>query len=120
MLPDLQRQWNLADGALGWATSAVQLGFIAGTLAFALLAIADRHSPRKVFFALVSLGPAIAWMGVGLIAFPLSGSQFKSAFEEDRGFGHMWSAFPPVWKLWFALTLAVMAAGFTYAIMVAG
>jgi MFS family permease len=32
-------------------TSAVQLGFIAGTLVFAVLALADRFSPRAVFLA---------------------------------------------------------------------
>ena len=37
--------------------------------------------PRKVFFALVSLGPAVAWMGIGLLAFPLTGEQLKKSFE---------------------------------------
>ncbi len=37
-------------------TSSVQLGFIAGTLAFAILGVADRFSPRLLFFALASLG----------------------------------------------------------------
>lgn len=32
-------------------TSAVQFGFISGTLVFALLTIADRNSPSRVFFA---------------------------------------------------------------------
>ena len=56
---DLQRQWGLPDAALGYVTSAVQLGFIAGTLAFAFLAIADRYSPRRVFLA-ASLAGALA------------------------------------------------------------
>jgi MFS family permease len=56
VLPDLQRQWGLADSAIGWVTSAVQLGFICGTLVFALLALADRHSPRRVFFTCSLLG----------------------------------------------------------------
>jgi len=50
VLADLQREWALPAAALGYATSAVQLGFIAGTLAFAFFAIADRFSPRLVFF----------------------------------------------------------------------
>ena len=49
VLPDLQRAAALPASALGALTSAVQLGFIAGTLAFALLTIADRFSPRLVF-----------------------------------------------------------------------
>ena len=56
VLGDLQRQWGLADTALGYVTSAVQLGFIAGTLTFAFLAIADRHSPRVVYLVCSLLG----------------------------------------------------------------
>ena len=42
--------FELNTTALGHLTSAVQLGFITGTLIFALLAIADRYSPSLVFF----------------------------------------------------------------------
>jgi hypothetical protein len=76
--------------------------------------------PRKVFIALVSLGPAVLWMGIGLIVFPLSGKQFATSFGGDQGFREMWRNFPPVWRVWFALTLVVMAAGFVYAIKVVG
>jgi MFS family permease len=34
---------------ISWITSAVQLGFIAGTLVFAFLSIPDRFPPAKVF-----------------------------------------------------------------------
>ena len=44
-LPDL-----VSTSAIGAALSAVQLGFICGTLIFAFLALADRFSPSKVFF----------------------------------------------------------------------
>ena len=58
VMPALQRDygWNAAD--VGTLTSAVQLGFIAGTLLFALLAVADRFSPRRVFL-LCSLAGAV-------------------------------------------------------------
>ena len=56
VLGDLQRQWGLAAGALGDVTSAVQLGFIGGTLLFAFLAVSDRFSPRLVFLACSLLG----------------------------------------------------------------
>lgn len=56
IIGDIQRQWLLGDGALGFITSAVQLGFIAGTLCFAVLAVSDRYSPRKVFFFCSLLG----------------------------------------------------------------
>ena len=51
VLADLQNQWGLADGALSAITSAVQLGFIAGTLVFAILALADRVRGNRLFFA---------------------------------------------------------------------
>ena len=63
VLADLQHQWGLPAGVLGYMTSAVQFGFIAGTLAFAVLAISDRFSPRLVFFACSLLG-ALANLGV--------------------------------------------------------
>lgn len=50
VLPDLQSRLGLPDHALGHITAAVQLGFIAGTLVFAILAISDRYSPRVTFF----------------------------------------------------------------------
>ncbi len=49
ILPDLQHDWNLPADAVGNMTSAIQLGFITGTLLFAFLNIADRFSPRKIF-----------------------------------------------------------------------
>ena len=56
VVADLQRDWGLAGQSVGYITSAVQLGFIIGTLAFAFLAVADRFSPRKVFFWCSTLG----------------------------------------------------------------
>lgn len=54
--------FGLTTRALGYLTSAVQLGFISGTLVFALLTIADRFSPSRVFLfcaviaSLINLG----------------------------------------------------------------
>lgn len=56
VMGDLVRNFNLNDDALGHLTSAVQFGFISGTLVFALLTIADRFSPSKVFFVSALLG----------------------------------------------------------------
>jgi len=58
VLPDLQSSLGLPDSFLGHMTSAVQLGFIAGTLVFAVLAISDRYSPRATFLACALLGAA--------------------------------------------------------------
>jgi MFS family permease len=48
-MDDLVNNFQLKASALGHVTSAVQFGFISGTLLFALLTIADRFSPSKVF-----------------------------------------------------------------------
>lgn len=56
VLPDLQRDWGLAEQSIGHITAAVQLGFILGTLVFAFLAIADRFSARRVFFTCSVIG----------------------------------------------------------------
>jgi MFS family permease len=58
VIGDLQRELGLPEAALGYVTSAVQLGFIAGTLVFAFFALADVYSPRKVFFACSLAGAA--------------------------------------------------------------
>ena len=50
IMPDLVRELKISASAIGFITSSVQLGFITGTLIFALFAITDRFSPSKVFF----------------------------------------------------------------------
>ena len=59
MIGDLQQQWALPAEMLGYVTSSVQLGFIAGTLVFAFFALSDLVSPRLLFFA-CSLAGALA------------------------------------------------------------
>jgi len=51
VLNNLIVDFNLDLTALGHFTSAVQFGFISGTLLYAFLTIADRFSPSRVFFA---------------------------------------------------------------------
>ncbi|GAB3236964.1 MFS transporter [Hymenobacter seoulensis] len=74
--PDVAAEFGLAPGFVATLTSAVQLGFITGTLTFALLAIADRFSPSRVFFfsallaALCNLGINLGGIGTEeLLAF---------------------------------------------------
>ena len=55
-MPDLFEEFRLSSNALGHLTSAVQFGFIAGTLVFAFLTISDRFSPSKVFFICAVFG----------------------------------------------------------------
>lgn len=49
-MADLIVNFRLGQGAVGYLTSSVQFGFIIGTLLFAILCIADRYSPSRVFF----------------------------------------------------------------------
>lgn len=67
VMSDLVTNYNLNNNTLGHLTSAVQFGFILGTLIFAIFTIADRFSPSKVFFACALTGSlfnlAIIWEG---------------------------------------------------------
>ncbi|MEM9928563.1 MAG: MFS transporter [Bacteroidota bacterium] len=76
VLSDLVLTFNLPTSALGSLTSAIQLGFILGTLVFAVFSVADRISPSRVFFmsavaaALTNL--AGIWVGNTLLTLLLS------------------------------------------------
>ena len=56
IIGDLHTAMNVGMEDTGIVTSAIQLGFIFGTLVFALLSISDRYSPRKLFFLCSVLG----------------------------------------------------------------
>lgn len=58
VMPDLQRELGWANATVGALTSSLQFGFIVGTLLFALLAIADRFSARRVFLVCALAGAA--------------------------------------------------------------
>src|SRR5215208_2143748 len=81
-MPDLQRSAALPASAVGDITIAVQLGFIAGTLVFAWLAIADRYSPRIVFFLSTLAGAATnaATLASGAELLPLLALRFATGF----------------------------------------
>ena len=63
VMKDLVIRFHLPDNAFAHLTSAVQFGFITGTLCYAILTIADRFSPSLVFF-LSSLAGAICNLGI--------------------------------------------------------
>lgn len=50
VITQLISNFNLSDNALGHLTSAVNFGFIIGTLVYAIFNFADRFSPSRVFF----------------------------------------------------------------------
>jgi len=72
VMSDLVTNFGLINSALGHLTSAVQFGFISGTLVFALLTIADRFSPSKVFLISALLGASfnalVIWEGNNLMS----------------------------------------------------
>ena len=55
---DLRRLWGLGAGDIGWLTSAVQAGFIVGTLVFAFTGLADRYPASRIFALCSVIGAA--------------------------------------------------------------
>lgn len=72
VISNLIIDFKLHENALGHLISAVQFGFIIGTLLFAILTIADRFSPSKVFFTSALLG---GLFNIGII---LDGNSYTS------------------------------------------
>lgn len=53
---DLIRAWGIAPADIGTLTNAVQLGFILGTLTFAISGLADRYPASRIFAVCALLG----------------------------------------------------------------
>lgn len=53
---DLIRTWGIAPADIGTLTNAVQLGFILGTLTFAVSGLADRYAASRIFAVCAVLG----------------------------------------------------------------
>jgi MFS family permease len=82
ILPDIQRELQLQGNTLSNITSIVQFGFITGTLIFAILSIADRFHPSRVFF-ISSLLAALANASIVWLAkdsFTLLSLRFVTGF----------------------------------------
>jgi len=82
VLFDLQQAYDLPVMALGAMTSAVQMGFIIGTLLYAVTLLADRFSPSKVFLVSATLG-AVCNLAVGTVAtdyFSILNARFATGF----------------------------------------
>jgi MFS family permease len=54
--PQLQTQWGLSGSQVGWLSTAVQLGFVAGTAVIAILNLADIVASRALFATAATLG----------------------------------------------------------------
>lgn len=70
VLPDMAAEAGIDPAGLAWLSSAVQAGFVAGSLTFAQTGIPDRMDPRRVF-AVCAIGTAVA--NAGLLAAPVGG-----------------------------------------------
>src|SRR5947199_6284702 len=57
--PQVAKEWHLTPSATAWLTLAVQLGFVAGTLASALLNLPDVIRVRYLFAICAFLGAAV-------------------------------------------------------------
>ena len=78
VMPDLQRDFGWPTTSVGTLTSAVQFGFIAGALIFALLAVADRFPPRRVFL-ICALASSVCTLGAEFTASSFAGLVFWRA-----------------------------------------
>jgi MFS family permease len=56
IVDELAPLWPQVQGAVGWLTSAVQLGFLAGTLVYAMRGWPDRYPAHRVFLVSCLLG----------------------------------------------------------------
>ena len=52
----LMQTWGISEADVGLLTNAVQLGFITGTLTFALSGLADRFEASRIFTVCALLG----------------------------------------------------------------
>lgn len=72
VMTSLATDFDLDADVLGHLTSAVQFGFIVGTLVFALFTFVDRFSPSKVFLMSALLGALfnvlLIWEGNSLVS----------------------------------------------------
>jgi MFS family permease len=96
--PLLQPRWGLTSDQVGWLTTMVQLGFVAGTATSAVLNLADVVPARRLFAAAAVLGAlgnaTLAW-APGLAA--ALASRFAAGF-------FLAGVYPPAMKMaatWF-------------------
>ncbi|MEM7507616.1 MAG: MFS transporter [Pseudomonadota bacterium] len=72
VLTEMGREAGLSTARLAWLSTAVQLGFAAGALVYAVLGLADRFDPRRVF-AISALVAALA--NLALLVAPIGGAE---------------------------------------------
>jgi MFS family permease len=96
--PQLQQRWSLDAAQVGWLTTVVQLGFVAGTAVSALLNLADVVPARRLFATSAVLGALsnAALAGTTELA-PALAARFATGF-------FLAGVYPPAMKMaatWF-------------------
>ena len=74
--PTLARVWQLDAGGTAWLTISVQLGFVAGALASAVLTLSDIWSARRLVAASAAIA-GVATAGVALAPGPAVGMALR-------------------------------------------
>jgi MFS family permease len=96
--PQLQSEWSLTGAQVGWLTGTVQLGFVAGTAAIAVLNLAD-IVPSRLLFAVAAV------MGAASNAALLATDGYSSALSTRFACGFcLAGVYPPAMKMistWF-------------------
>ena len=104
VVPQLEREWALGEGAKAWLTISVQIGFVVGALASAVLNIADRVSPTRlvaasaVAGAILNAAIPLAGPGTAIVLRVLTGVALAGVYppgmklvaswcKTDRGLG---------------------------------
>lgn len=59
VLPQLKLEWAMTSVQGAWLTTAVQIGFIIGAIVSAVLGLADKFNPRKLFAGASLLGALV-------------------------------------------------------------
>ncbi len=96
--PELREAWDLSASQAGWLTTSVQLGFVAGTAAAAVLNLADVIPARRYFAGSALLA---AGANAALLVAPSYGAALASRFL--TGF-FLAGVYPPAMKMvatWF-------------------
>jgi len=101
--PELQVAWGLDAAQAGWLTSAVQIGFVVGTLAAAILNVAD-VIPSRRYFAI----SAVLAAGANLLLLAVPGYETALVTRFFTGF-FLAGVYPPAMKM--AATWFVSARG---------
>jgi MFS family permease len=114
-VPAIKAEWALTDSTAAWLTLAVQLGFVAGTLASALANLPDVMNTRRLFAIAAGLG-ALANAAFGLFA---RGPSAGLALRFLTGF-FLAGVYPPGMKImatWFrrgrGMALGVLVGALT-------